>query len=45
MAKADRIEMAILPMAIDSAMTRLLNIIRATGGVPLVETPLSSIRA
>jgi hypothetical protein len=45
MAKAEVIEMAILPQAISSAMIRLFSIIVPTGGVPLVDTPASSIRA
>ena len=45
MAKAEVMEIAILPQAISSAITRLFHIIVPTGGVPLVDTPASSICA
>ncbi len=45
MAKADRMEIAIFPIEMVSAMIRLLNIIHATGGVPEVDTPWPSMWA
>ena len=43
MAKAEVIEIAIFP-SVASAMISEFTIIRPTGGVPLVETPVQHIR-
>ena len=42
MANADRIEIAILPMAIASAITRLFHIIRPTGAFEPCVLPCAS---
>ena len=43
MAKAERIEIAIFPMATVSAMIRLLSSIGPSGGAPEVEMPVPSM--